>query len=165
MNDFDLPAARGSYVLRLHLPQAIHLRVGRLGVYDFSAADYLYLGSANGPGGIRARLMHHFRPVTRPHWHLDWLRVHTQLAAGWYSTNPGRLECIWSQAIYALPGVQVPAPGFGATDCQSGCPAHLMFLPAGIDNLLIAHHLGQEGGRAGLRQFSPLCDCPVEGID
>ncbi len=155
VNDSDLPAAPGSYALRLHLPGPIHLQVGRLGIYDFSAGDYLYLGSANGPGGIRARLRHHLRPVTRPHWHLDWLRMYARPAAGWYATTPGRLECMWSQAIYALPGVQVPAPGFGAADCRSGCPAHLVLLPAGIGNEEIEHYLVQASDRAGLRQFFP----------
>ena len=133
----------GSYALRLRLTAAIHLQVGRLGEFDFPAGDYVYLGSANGPGGIRARLLHHLRPVTRPHWHLDWLRMYTFLAAGWYSTMPGRLECVWSQAIHALPGVRVPVPGFGASDCRSGCPAHLMLLPAGLGNAEIERCLGR----------------------
>ncbi len=37
-----------------------------------------------------------------------------------------RLECRWSQAVAGLSGVSVPAPGFGASDCRCGCPAHLV---------------------------------------
>lgn len=143
MNEPDLPSAPGSYALRLRLSAPVHLQVGRLGEFDFPAGDYVYLGSAHGPGGIRARLLHHLRVVSRPRWHLDWLRMYAFLEAGWYSTMPGRLECVWSQAIQAMPGVRVPAPGFGSSDCRSSCLAHLMLLPDGLGNEEIACCLGR----------------------
>ena len=37
------------------------------------------------------------------------------------------LECVWSQALLELPGASAPVRGFGASDCHSGCEAHLVF--------------------------------------
>jgi Uri superfamily endonuclease len=151
----ELPASSGSYALRLRLAAPTHLAVGCLGQFDFPAGDYLYLGSACGPGGVRARLLHHTRPVACPHWHLDWLRAYAILAAGWYVIGPGRLECAWSQAFHALPGVSVPAPGFGAADCRLGCPAHLLLLPARIQDVEIGRHLRPLGGRPAVAWYPP----------
>lgn len=39
------------------------------------------------------------------------------------------MECDWSESLAAMPGIHVPAPGFGASDCQRRCPAHLFLLP------------------------------------
>lgn len=152
--DVCLPAQPGSYALRLRLPTPSHLAVGRLGLFDFSAGDYLYLGSAWGPGGIRARLLHHIRPVRRPHWHLDFLRMQSVLTGGWYSTSPGRLECAWSQAILLKQDTFVPAPGFGAADCRSGCPAHLLALPCDMENAELEQWLHSVCGFPAVTELS-----------
>jgi Uri superfamily endonuclease len=128
----NIPALPGSYALHLLLTDPAQIQVGRLGRIDFWAGDYLYLGSAWGPGGLRARLAHHLRPASKPHWHIDWLRQTARLADAWYSTRAERLECTWSQALLALPGAAPGAPGFGASDCRSGCVAHLVRLPGGF---------------------------------
>jgi Uri superfamily endonuclease len=127
-----LPEAPGSYALYLNLAETRRLPIGRLGIFLFPAGDYLYLGSAHGPGGLRARLLHHARVTANPHWHLDWLRPQAELLGAWFTCAPGGLECGWSQAVCRLAGAVVPAPGFGAADCHSGCPAHLMAFPGGI---------------------------------
>jgi HEAT repeat protein len=41
----------------------------------------------------------------------------------WTHTGPTRQECAWAAAAAALPGANVVAPRFGASDCR--CPAHL----------------------------------------
>jgi len=137
----DLPADPGSYALRLLLRDPVCLRIGRLGQFSFPAGDYLYLGSAHGPGGLRARLRHHTRVMEHPHWHLDWLRPHGVLAGGWFSTAPGVIECDWSQALLQLPGAALPAPGFGSSDCRAGCAAHLVAFPCGMDERLMEARL------------------------
>ncbi len=133
-----LPSEPGSYALHLIVREPIRLVIGRLGEFDFPADNYLYLGSARGPGGLRARLRHHARVAASPNWHLDWLRPHAVLAGCWYSTDGDSLECAWSQALLRLPGAIVPAPGFGAADCRSGCAAHLVAFPDGMDRLLVS---------------------------
>jgi hypothetical protein len=62
----SLPSGHGSYALFLSLLHQVHLAVGRLGAFDFPAGAYVYLGSANGPGGLRARLAHHARIALSP---------------------------------------------------------------------------------------------------
>jgi len=129
----DLPALPGSYVLELFLTQDADLAVGRLGKARFPTGAVLYLGSARGPGGLKARLGRHLQngKVTHPHWHIDTLRGIAQVRAVAYLVQPEvalvtPLECLWSQALAQFPGSCVPLPGFGVSDCRSGCPAHLI---------------------------------------
>lgn len=126
----NVPAEPGSYALRMRLLAPVRQPVGRLGSFSFPPGNYLYLGSAFGPGGLQARLRHHARVSAKPHWHLDALRPHVTLQGGWYCTGARLLECIWSQSLVDVAGVLVPAPGFGASDCRMGCPSHLLALPA-----------------------------------
>jgi Uri superfamily endonuclease len=129
-----IPRKPGAYGLHLHLYQPKEILIGRLGSHLFPAGGYLYLGSAFGPGGLAARLGRHLRGGSHPHWHIDALRAVSQVKGYCYlvrqsPTKPTPLECLWSQALTRLPGTRVPAPGFGASDCRSGCPAHLVALP------------------------------------
>lgn len=130
----DLPIAPGTYALHMHLAQPTSLSVGNLGEYNFPPGAYVYLGSAFGPGGLRARLGRHLRGVGKPHWHIDTLRAKTQLgsyhfvegASGDILQSPIPLECLWSQALANSERALIPAPRFGASDCHAGCPAHLV---------------------------------------
>ncbi len=126
------PPVSGAYVLVLRLGRALVLSVGRLGRFRFPAGVYVYLGQAGGAGGLRARLGRHLRGPARPRWHVDFLRLHAQVTAwGWRTDThgpDGPWECVWSQALLQRPEVFLPAPGFGASDCQKGCPAHLVGL-------------------------------------
>ena len=129
----DLPDSPGSYALLLYLPQPVCRQVGRLGTHPFPAGDYIYCGSAAGPGGLHARVSHHARIARRPHWHLDWLRPDAVLVGGWFAPLTGPWECAWSQAVSGLPGAAIPAPGFGAADCGQGCLAHLVAFPRRLE--------------------------------
>ncbi len=119
----QFPADAGSYVLLLHLDRPQGIPVGRLGCCTFAAGWQLYVGSARGPGGLRARLRHHLTPVTRPHWHVDFLRAAAPCVAVWYAAGAARCECAWAAVLASLPGAALPLPRFGASDCR--CPAHL----------------------------------------
>jgi Uri superfamily endonuclease len=136
----DLPRAPGAYALFLTLAQVQEVIVGRLGTFVFIPGWYVYLGSALGPGGLRARLGRHLRGVGKPHWHIDTLRPFAKVSGYcWAILNPKsaeipdlpRLECSWSHALADLPAARIPAPGFGSSDCPSGCPAHLIAFPVG----------------------------------
>lgn len=122
------PAVPGTYVLWLQLAQALTVRVGRLGAATFAAGSYAYVGSAHGPGGLRARLLRHLADQKALHWHIDALTMQVLPAAIWTVVTPERLECHWAQVFAASPGVTVPLAGFGASDC--GCAAHLFQVPA-----------------------------------
>jgi Uri superfamily endonuclease len=137
-----LPSAPGSYALHLRLPASQTLQVGRCGLVAFPAGEYIYLGSALGPGGLRGRLGRHLRGDGRPRWHIDALRAAAEMLGAWWAcagatqTLPGwPLECRWSQTLSGLPGAFIPAPGFGAGDCRSGCRAHLVGFPCGAADL------------------------------
>jgi Uri superfamily endonuclease len=126
-----LPVSVGSYALRLQLDQPTFIQVGQLGGFDFPSGEYFYLGSACGPGGLRARLRHHLLVSFRPHWHIDYLSSQAPITGIWMCEGPGSLECLWSQELVLLPGAQIAVPGFGASDCRQGCPAHLVTFPGG----------------------------------
>ena len=114
----------GTYVLWLHLPGHRRIGVGRLGDIDFAPGYYGYVGSAQGPGGLAARVGRHLRGGLKLRWHIDYLRRAAHPAAVWYCVSPRRREHDWAKVLAAIPGGWVPAPGFGASDCA--CPTHLI---------------------------------------
>lgn len=105
-------------MLLLFLPQNERLTIGRLGTFDFMMGWYTYVGSAFGAGGLMGRLKHHFKPVDRPHWHIDYLRQAALLAEVWLSPDAEKHEEEWVEAILSIPGATAPIDGFGASDSQ-----------------------------------------------
>ncbi|MDR3574040.1 MAG: GIY-YIG nuclease family protein [Anaerolineaceae bacterium] len=125
-------AGSGSYALCLSVKKQAQVRVGKHGIFDFSSGIYVYSGSALGPGGVNARLKHHFRLAVKPHWHLDWLRPYASILQAYFVLSVEPVECAWSKALAQLPGSCIPAAGFGASDCRNGCQAHLIYFPDGL---------------------------------
>jgi Uri superfamily endonuclease len=129
-----LPIQAGTYALILELSAAQILQVGRFGGLNFPAGNYVYLGSARGPGGIRARLGRHIHGGAKTRWHIDYLRARALVVeygfreqSNWRLADEIPLECQWSQEIAKLPGATTPVVKFGASDCKAGCQAHLVF--------------------------------------
>jgi Uri superfamily endonuclease len=132
----SLPAEPGTYALILRLSRPEILQVGRLGKFLFPDGNYVYLGSAFGPGGLRARLGRHLQGAGRPHWHIDSLRTVARVEGFIYALARERLECRWSRLLSGRPGARIPVAGFGAGDCRGEplrCPAHLIAFPSGLD--------------------------------
>ncbi len=127
MSAGELLPSPGTYVLLMHSRERRDLVVGRLGALALRPGWYVYVGSALGPGGVRARVRRHLRTPRRPHWHLDALLPHVRVMGLWVGYGPERRECAWAAALGGLPGAGVPLPGFGASDCR--CRAHLFRLP------------------------------------
>ena len=117
----------GTYALILQADHRRIVQIGRLGQLAVEPGCYVYVGSALGPGGVRARVGHHTRLTTHPHWHIDYLRRAAALRHVWYSYDCVRREHAWADIFAHLPGASIPLPGFGASDCT--CPAHLYFFP------------------------------------
>ncbi len=122
-----LPRKPGTYALILYLAESREIRVGKLGRYLFPAGHYIYVGSAFGSGGLAGRLSHHLKPAARLnhlHWHIDYLRQQASITQDWYSLEDRRREHEWAELMRQLPGVSVPVPRFGASDCR--CLTHLV---------------------------------------
>lgn len=131
----DLPAAPGAYVLALDLHRPFRLVLAGRAAVDLEPGRYLYVGSANGPGGIRARAGRHLRSGKSIHWHID--RLTNTAGVGQVLAVPGGDECALLAAALALPGATVPVEGFGASDC-AGCPAHLVQVADDTDVAVLA---------------------------
>ena len=113
----------GTYVLVLELEGDTALPVGRLGRIAFSAGFYTYIGSAFGPGGLRARIGRHGQRFKKCRWHVDYLRRFAEIREIWYTGHPEKTECRWAQTLRQTRGVRVVSPGFGSSDCR--CESHL----------------------------------------
>jgi Uri superfamily endonuclease len=116
----------GTYVLILTPNSSKPVKIGKLGMLQLRAGYYIYVGSAFGPGGLRARIAHHAKISNRPRWHIDYLRTVTHLKELWYSYDPRPREHQWADIIAGARAITVPFPGFGSSDCN--CKSHLYFL-------------------------------------
>ncbi len=149
-NRHVITAAGGTYALLLYCGAERRVRIGRLGRLELKRGWYVYVGSAFGAGGLRARIEHHRRVALRPHWHIDYLRrwarvVGVRTAAG------VRCEHEWAEIIGRMQGAETPLRGFGSSDC--GCEAHLFRFgerPAGWGGAGGAHRYS-EGNFQGWR--------------
>lgn len=142
-------AAPGTYALILLAGADTTVQVGRLGPLHVQPGFYIYVGSAFGPGGVRARVAHHRQIAPRPHWHIDYLRAVTSLEEVWYTHDPRRWEHQWAAVFQALPRVAVPRQGFGTSDCA--CLAHLFFFRRRPALSTFRQHL-----RRGWRDHQPV---------
>ncbi len=116
-----LPATPGTYALVLRSSTTRTVRVGALGDMHVRPGYYVYVGSACGPGGLRARIEHHACRAARPHWHIDYLRRYTRLQTVWHTG--ARCEHEWAAAVNSMAGATIALAGFGSSDCD--CETHL----------------------------------------
>ena len=123
-----IPNAPGVYQLFIHLPQAVTVQIGKLGIFTFPAGQYVYTGSAMR--GLQARISRHLRSVKRRHWHIDHLLAHAQVTHIRYQMTTEQLECVWNSEALSLPNARVVTLGFGSSDCR--CPSHLVYVGTGL---------------------------------
>ena len=77
-----------------------------------------------------ARIARHLRQAKPLRWHVDALTVAGRVVdVGW---TLDVTECGLLGRLVALPGVTVPVPGFGSSDCRH-CPAHLVGVAVALD--------------------------------
>jgi Uri superfamily endonuclease len=118
----------GTYALVLKSSSDQRVEVGKLGRLAVQSGYYVYVGSAFGPGGLNARIRHHARITSRPHWHIDYLRSLLHLNEVWYTYDSKRQEHRWADLLRCLTGATIPIAGFGASDCS--CKSHLFAFTA-----------------------------------
>ncbi len=122
-NKQRLPDDHGTYVLILRCRKIQNTSIGKLGKVSLQPGFYLYVGSAQGPGGIKARVSRHRRRKKKLHWHIDYLRKHTALLETWYETGETSREHDWAATLASRH--QIGHQRFGASDCR--CPSHLFY--------------------------------------
>jgi Uri superfamily endonuclease len=139
--DVKASIVKGTYLLVLNLATDLQqLSIGRLGVFDFAAGYYLYVGSAFGSGGLAARLAYHQRcEKAHPHWHIDYLRPYLRLIEAWTVGSAEPIECFWCSKLAQMSGLQTPIQKFGSSD--TNCHSHLFYSIARPKIHLLAHTL------------------------
>ena len=115
----------GTYVLVLKSSITKSVTIGKLGTLSLKPGFYVYIGSAFGPGGLKARINHHIDHSSRPHWHLDYLIPSLKLCEIWYTCDQIRREHQWAEVHAQTRGVLMPLLGFGSSDCR--CLSHLFY--------------------------------------
>ncbi len=156
----------GTYVLALWLEATRTISVGRLGRFDFPSGWYLYVGSALGPGGERARLSRHWRRLAsgkQAHWHLDYLREVAAWGGAWVCRAEERLECSWAEVLRRRPGASIVVRGFGASDCR--CPGHLVHVASLPGEDWFARILGAERMAVAPDEMDELLEILVSAED
>ena len=115
------PDSKGAYGLLLRMVQLVEIELREAG--PFGPGLFVYCGSANGPGGLHARLRRHFRATKTPRWHVDRLTV----AAGAIAavTVSGGHECRLVERLLRSSEFEIAIRGFGSSDCRT-CESHLL---------------------------------------
>ena len=121
-------SGNGTYALVFKTQQTKKIIVGKLGNLKLQPGFYVYVGSAFGPGGLKARIGHHRRRSRRPHWHIDYLSKHLTPIEVWYTYDTVHQEHCWSEILEHYRDTSTPLPGFGSSDCC--CKSHLHFFYA-----------------------------------
>ena len=115
-----LPVTPGAYLVLIDLKAAAPLPPRFGGALQ--PGLYVYAGSANGPGGIRARAGRHLKHDKPRRWHVDWLTADARCAA---LPLPAWDECATVAALATHGRFVAPVAGFGSSDCTT-CAAHLL---------------------------------------
>jgi Uri superfamily endonuclease len=123
----NIQAHSGTYALILSSQSRQTVQVGSLGRLDLKPGFYVYIGSAFGPGGLKARLGHHLKVSSRPRWHIDYLRPLTNVSDLWFTYDPARWEHQWADLMSQKMHGLIQMPGFGSSDCA--CLSHLFHFP------------------------------------
>ena len=134
-----MKAQPGTYALILQSHCSKSIAIGKWGTLKVKPGLYIYVGSAFGPGGVRARVLRHWRKTRATHWHIDYLRGCVDPVCAWHCYGPRALEHQLAAAISALDGVS-PVDGFGSSDCQ--CISHLFMASAMPETSALSKDLG-----------------------
>lgn len=137
----------GTYVLIMRAPDEGQVTIGKLGRIDFEGGWLLYVGSAFGSGGLRARVGRHLRDDKSLHWHIDHLLAEVEVAEVWWTEDERKVEESWAEALRGMPDARVPLRRFGSGDC--GCEGHLIHLPGRPDVDSLRERMGRERRGAG----------------
>ena len=132
---------KGTYALLIALGKETPIAVGRLGLFTFPPGYYIYVGSALG--SLYPRVKRHLKGEKKRRWHIDYLLEFAQVVEVWYALGEESQECLWCQIAHEMPQGEIPAKGFGSSDCR--CPSHLFRFPTAPSFALFRERLGERG--------------------
>jgi len=121
----ELPSRPGTYAIVCEPRRKRSVRIGKLGRLELIHGYYAYVGSAFGPGGLKARVSRHLIGPKRPHWHIDYLGRMAKPKEVWYTCDPIIREHDWAAVMAQWRAASIPLRGFGGSDCR--CESHLFF--------------------------------------
>jgi len=123
----NLPEGKGVYALVVEVERDIEIVVGSLGPAKLAAGYYVYVGSALGPGGLKARISRHLSKSKKLKWHIDYLLLNgsTRVIGVVCALINEKYECRIVKKLLGY-GAYAPIRKFGAMDCEEKCPAHLL---------------------------------------
>ncbi|SCA55988.1 hypothetical protein MTBPR1_150035 [Candidatus Terasakiella magnetica] len=130
LNLDEISSAKGSYILQIHVMDRIVLDIKSLKNPEIAQGRYLYCGSANGPGGMGARVKRHAKRDKKAHWHVDRLTIPFGVEA--LSVFEGASECDLVAHLCKLDFCDQPYVKFGSSDCET-CTAHLVRIKEGFN--------------------------------
>ncbi|MDM7274744.1 MAG: GIY-YIG nuclease family protein [Thermoprotei archaeon] len=119
--DLSIPPLKGVYVLLLRLETPLKTSIGFLGPVELPCGIYAYVGSARGPGGLRARVSRHLGKVKSLKWHIDYVTSSPQarIEALVYAETLEDLEAPISMKLGNSLCFKYSLKGFGSTDKRS----------------------------------------------
>lgn len=130
---------KGTYCLILRT-QGCTLTVGSLGTVTFPRGWYVYVGSAQGPGGL-SRVRRHIRVAAQgnasPRWHIDYLLLLPEItlaAVACAESDDRQIECLLAAALGGE-----PVTDFGSSDCS--CRSHLFYFDSNPEKKVISAFL------------------------
>ncbi|WP_262693718.1 GIY-YIG nuclease family protein [Kordiimonas aquimaris] len=119
----NLDQTKGAYILFVTLERAVAVKLPGRDAFTLSVGTYLYVGSANGGGGMKARLARHFKRQKEIHWHVDQLTTRAAHVSALAVADGD--ECMLGAVLINSGRFQVAVPGFGSSDCRT-CVSHLL---------------------------------------
>ena len=114
----------GIYLLTINLDKPRNIKIGKLGTFSFKSGYYVYVGSAQR--NLSQRINRHKKEKKKLKWHVDYLLKYARLCDVKTFELARPFECILSRHFLEMEGSEVPARGFGASDCR--CASHLLFI-------------------------------------
>lgn len=123
----ELPEQKGTYILVACVSRVQRVDIGSLGKCEVVPGYYLYVGSAFGSGGLRARIDHHLESAAEPHWHIDYLLRYAVVTEVWFTMADQKLERRWAELLENSARFRVPIPRFGSSDYHRSRSSHLFY--------------------------------------
>jgi len=114
-----IPSSKGTYALIFELTNDVKLSIRTLGERTLSKGIYVYVGSARGPGGLKARIKRHLAKTKKLKWHIDYITStnHFKARAIVYALTNQDVEHTIASILEKQ--LAIPIQRFGSTDKPS----------------------------------------------